>query len=265
MARSWSRGRGHRTGRCGSSDVRTHAAGRAASGTVTSSAESPTAGQRSRRKSHTESATGGVPRVSEPARVYVNNGDTFTVKPRLLRNRLDKANAKKPTAGRKDPGFRLGYPRTSSYRSRATNSLPYQQRYLSRSGQKCRVPLAGRATRPRPSMHKATEIATAPHSTTLTGTQFPRFTSPPLSSLPEVNSQTARRRLDTSLSSPSSLHSRGWYRRIERCAVLHTHTSPQERRELGELGGIIPFESVDYLVHFGVGTQQTSGELGGER
>jgi len=84
------------------------------------------------------------------------------------------------------------------------------------------------------------------------------------SSLPEGNSQTARRRVDTSLSSPSSLGSARWYRHVERYCRL---SSPYHLSELGELGELRVWDqlsSVGFTSSLRFTSQSELRELSGE-
>lgn len=170
--------------------------------------------------------------------------------------RRDKADAKKPTAGRKPLGFRPGGPRTSSFRSRRLK--------LTSPGSCVSVPFAGRWRSRQTTMCKHNTTATT-RSLTNSIDRRTKFTSEDVSSKTEVNSQTARQRVDTSLSSLRSLRSLGWYRCVERLPPLHPHTSPLERSERSELRGEIRLSSVGFTSSLRFGTQAIRSELGGER
>ncbi len=118
----------------------------------------------------------------------------------------------------------------TSLRSQLAYSLPYAELQVC-SGQASRVRFGGRAAHTTESMahHKRTRQEYSRRSAAGTqraeSSEFPsRVPVVPVGSLPNGNSQTARQRLDTSLSSRSSRRSLGYHRHVER--LLPEHAPP---------------------------------------
>ena len=96
-----------------------------------------------------------------------------------------------------------------------------------------RVPFAGRAACTTEPMARHTNARQEYSRRSSTGTNLPRVPVVPASSQTDGNSQTAGRRLDTSLSSRGSRGSQRWYRHVERYRGKHTYPTSQNYGNYG--------------------------------